>query len=43
MFGGHGPKTVGAVCDPTNFSDVVEVPPGILGPKYNGFVAVDLV
>src|SRR5260370_25273917 len=42
MFGGHGPKTMGAVCDPTKFSDVVEVPPGILGPK-DGFVAVDLV
>jgi hypothetical protein len=42
MFAGHGPKTVGAVCEPTKFTGVVEVPPGILGPK-DGFVAVDLV
>jgi hypothetical protein len=42
MFAGHGPKTVGAICDPTKFTGVLEVPPGILGPK-DGFVAVDLV
>ncbi len=39
---GHGPKGVGAVCDPTAFSGVLEVPPGILGPR-DGVVAVDLV
>ena len=42
MYAGHGPKTVGAVCEPTMFSGVMEVPPGILGPR-DGFVAVDLV
>jgi len=42
MFAGHSPKSVGAVCDPTKFTGVLEVPPGILGPK-DGFVAVDLV
>jgi len=39
---GHGPKSVGAICDPTAFSGVVEVAPGILGPR-NGQVVVDLV
>jgi hypothetical protein len=42
MFGGHGPKTIGAICNPANFSAVIEVAPGILGPG-DGFVAVDLV
>jgi hypothetical protein len=41
-FGGHGPKGVGAICDPTSFSGVVDVQPGVLGPR-NGVVAVDLV
>lgn len=39
---GHGPKRVGAVCDPASFSGVVEVRPGILGP-FDGGVLVDLV
>lgn len=39
---GHGPKSVGAICDPTAFSGVVEVPPGVLGP-HDGTVVVDLV
>jgi hypothetical protein len=42
MLGGHGPKTVGAVCDPAMFTRVMEVAPGVLGPR-DGFVAVDLV
>jgi hypothetical protein len=42
VFAGHGPKTIGAICNPANFSEVVEVPRGILGPR-DGFVAVDLV
>jgi hypothetical protein len=42
IFEGHGPKTVGAICNPANFSDVIEVPPGVLGPR-DGFVAVDLI
>jgi hypothetical protein len=39
---GHGPKDVGAICDPTTFSGVVEVAPGVLGPR-DGAVVVDLV
>jgi hypothetical protein len=38
---GHA-KRVGAICDPKDFSGVIEVAPGILGPKH-GSVAVDLV
>jgi hypothetical protein len=39
---GHGPKTVGAVCDPAAFSGVVGVAPGALGPR-DGAVFIDLV
>ena len=39
---GHAPKRVGAICDPTAFSGVVEVAPGVLGPRHGG-VTVDLV
>jgi hypothetical protein len=42
QFMGHGPKKVGAICDPTAFSGVVEVAPEVLGPR-NGAVIVDLV
>jgi hypothetical protein len=42
MFAGHGPKTIGAICNPANFSEVIEIAPGILGPR-DGYVAVDLV
>ncbi len=42
MNAGHGPKSVGAICDPAMFTDVIEVPPGTLGPR-DGYVAVDLV
>jgi hypothetical protein len=41
-FGGHSPKSVGAVCDPSFFSGVVEVPTGMLGPR-SGWVMIDLV
>jgi len=41
-YAGHAPKAVGAICDPATFSGVVEVPPGILGPRH-GMVVVDLV
>jgi hypothetical protein len=41
-YGGHGPKTVGAVCDRDAFAGVVELPPGVLGPNA-GDVLVDLV
>ena len=39
---GHGPKGVGAICDPIDFSGVVEVAPGVLGPR-SGSIVVDLV
>jgi hypothetical protein len=39
---GYGPKSVGAICDPSAFSGVVEVAPGVLGPGQ-GSVIVDLV
>jgi hypothetical protein len=38
---GFAPKSVGAVCEPVDFTEVFEVPPGILGPR-NGAVTVDL-
>jgi hypothetical protein len=41
-YGGHGPKGVGAICDPSAFSGVVELAPGVLGPR-DGDVVVDLV
>jgi hypothetical protein len=41
-WGGHGPKTVGAVFDPAVFAGVVELPPGVLGPRDSD-VVVDLV
>jgi len=41
-WGGHSPKGVGAVCDPNAFAGVVELPPGVLGPR-DGDVLVDLV
>lgn len=40
-YGGHG-KSIGAICDPKAFSGIVEVAPGVLGPR-NGTVVVDLV
>lgn len=42
QYMGHGGRTIGAVCDTALFPGVVEVPPGVLGPKH-GSVAVDLV
>jgi len=41
-WGGHGAKTIGAVCDPKVFAGVVELPPEVLGPR-DGSVVVDLV
>ena len=41
-FGGYGPKKVGAVCDPTSFDGILELRPGLLGPR-DGKVIVDLV
>lgn len=42
VYAGYGPKSVGAICDPTAFSGVVKVVPGVLGPRH-GEVKVDLV
>jgi hypothetical protein len=42
VYKGHGLKGVGAICDPTDFSGVMEVAPGVLGPRDGG-VLVDLV
>jgi hypothetical protein len=39
---GYAPKHIGAICDPADFSGVVEVAPGVLGPRQ-GSVVVDLV
>lgn len=39
---GHGPKNVGAICNPADFSAVVEVPSGVLGPRH-GVITVDIV
>jgi|SRR5215813_6065229 len=41
-YAGYGPKTVGAICDPSAFAGIVEVPSGILGPR-DGTIVVDLV
>ena len=41
-FAGYAPKSVGAICDPTAFSGVVEMEPGFLGPR-DGQITVDLV
>jgi hypothetical protein len=41
-YAGHGGKSIGAVCDPTAFSGVIEAMPGGLG-SVNGSVVVDLV
>jgi len=41
-FAGYGPKSVGAICDPAAFTAVVELTPGILGPR-DGQITVDLV
>ena len=40
--GGFGPKSVGAICDPSAFSGIVEVAPGVLGPR-DGRIMVDLI
>lgn len=39
---GYAPRRLGAVCDPADFSGVLEVPAGVLGPRA-GSVTVDLV
>jgi hypothetical protein len=41
-YGGYGPKSVGATCDPSQFSGVLELGPGVLGPS-EGLIIVDLV
>jgi hypothetical protein len=41
-YKGHGAKAIGAVCDPDDFSGIVEVAPNVLGPR-DGAVLVDVV
>jgi hypothetical protein len=41
-YGGFGPKTVGAIYDPADFTGIFEAPPGVLRPR-NGMVTVDLL
>jgi hypothetical protein len=41
-FSGYSPKSVGAICDPTAFSGVIEVARGVLGPR-DGIIVIDLV
>jgi hypothetical protein len=41
-YSGYGPKGVGAICDPTAFSGIVEVASDVLGPRH-GVVVVDLI
>jgi hypothetical protein len=41
-YAGHAPKSEGAICDATDFSGIVEVPPGVLGPRH-GAITVDLL
>jgi|SRR5579872_160060 len=33
-YAGHAPKSMGAICDPSAFTAVVELPPGLLGPRH---------
>jgi len=42
VTGGYGPKKVGAVCNPNDFTGVIEIPPRILGPRHGG-ISTDLV
>jgi len=42
VYGGHAPKGVGAICDSNDFSGIIVLAPGILGPMH-GNVAVDLI
>lgn len=41
-YGGFGPKAVGAICEPADFTGIYEAPPHVLGPR-NGMVTVDLI
>jgi hypothetical protein len=41
-YTGHGPKRVGAICDSADFTDVIRVPSGVLGPRH-GVVSVQLL
>ena len=41
-YSGFGPKAVGAICDPADFTGIFEVPQRVLGPR-NGMVTVDLM
>jgi len=37
------PRTFGVVCDPTKFSDVMEIPVEVLSPKhYQTYTSIDV-
>src|SRR5437763_483001 len=41
----HEPRGIGEICDPSNFSEVMEVPATLLSPnskEYQPYLAVDL-
>jgi hypothetical protein len=42
MYGGHTPKSFGTICNPALFTGIVEIEPGILGPRH-GWVGIDLI
>ena len=39
---GYGPKSVGAIADPSAFTGLIRLPPNVLGPR-DGAVDVDLI
>ena len=41
-YAGYGPKSVGAIADAAQYSHIVIVPPGALGPKH-GRIDIDLI
>lgn len=41
-YAGYGPKGVGAIADPSVFSGLIRVRPGLLGPRH-GYIDVDLI
>jgi hypothetical protein len=40
-YGGHGSKSIGALCDSAAFTGIVVLEPGRLGPLH-GYVSIDL-
>lgn len=42
MYYGNAPRSVGAICEPERFDDVIRVPRGVLGPRH-GCIAIELL